>query len=83
MDISPRSGSQDKLVTECGRDWTASLKQCLQMGFGGFLKPQNCFTAIFAMCVATGQQFGFRNPDTVFVVTHLNLREWNEHRDQQ
>jgi hypothetical protein len=55
MDISPRSGSQDKLVTECGSDWTASLKQCLQMGFGGFLKSENRFTAIFAVCVAAGQ----------------------------
>jgi hypothetical protein len=44
------------------------------MGFGGFLKPENCFTAILAMRVAAGQQFGFRNPNPVFVLAHLNPR---------
>jgi hypothetical protein len=53
------------------------------VGFGGFLKPENRFTAIFAVCVAAGQQSGFRNPDAVFILTHLNSRKWNEHRGQQ
>jgi hypothetical protein len=83
MDISPRSGGQNKLVAECGRDWTATFEERLQVGFGGFLKAENCFAAIFAMCVAAGEQSGFRNPDAVFILTHLNPREWNEHRGQQ
>jgi len=83
MDICPQSGGQNKLVTECRRNRTARLKQCFQVSFSGFLKPQNRFAAIFAMCVAAGQQSGFGNPDTVFILAHLNSRERNKHRGQQ
>jgi hypothetical protein len=80
--ISPRSGRKNKLVTERGRDRAAGFEQGLQMGFGSFLKPKDGFTTIFALGMAAGQQSGFRNPHTVFILSHLNPRDWNDHRNQ-
>ena len=55
MDTSPQSGGQNKLVSECRRDWTAALEQRFQVRFGRFLEPENRFAAIFPVRVTAGQ----------------------------
>jgi hypothetical protein len=56
MDTSPQSGSQNKLVSECGRDCTTALEQRLQVRFGGFLEPESRFTAVFPVCISQSRR---------------------------
>jgi len=74
-----RSGSENELVAEGGRDGAPGFEQSFQMRLGRLLESQGGLASVAPVCVATGQQGGFGNPDAVFIPTDLHFREWNDH----
>jgi hypothetical protein len=47
--------------------------------FGGLLKAEQGFTSVASVSVAAGQEAGFGDPHTVFILPYLHLLEWNNH----
>lgn len=74
-----RSGGENKFVAEGNRYGAASFEQRFQVDFGGLLKAERGFAAIASVRVAAGQGRRFGNPHTVFILTDLHFREWNDH----
>ena len=74
-----RSGGENKFVAEGGRNGTPGFEQSFQMHLGRLLKSQGGLAPVAPVCVTTGQQGGFGNPDAVFILTELHFREWNDH----
>jgi hypothetical protein len=72
-DISPRSGGENEFVTESCGNGTAGFKERFEVRFGGLLKTQSCFTAVASVRVTAGQQCGFGNPYTVFILPELHF----------
>lgn len=73
------SGGENKFVAEGERDGASGFEQRLQMRFGGLLKAKGGFAAVATVRVATRQERGFGDPDTILVLTELNFRERNNH----
>src|SRR5712691_3036533 len=61
--FSHMSSREHELIAKSRRNRSASFQQCFQMSFRRQLKTQNRLVAVSAMCMATGQQTGFRNPN--------------------
>jgi hypothetical protein len=74
-----KSSCEHKLVAEGRRNGAARFKQSLEMSFGCFLKTQDCLPAITPVGMAAGEQIGFCNPDPIFILPRLNLRDRNYH----
>lgn len=78
-ELAHKSGGEDKLVAEGGRDGTPGFEECFQMHLGRLLKPEGGFAPIAPVRVTTRQEAAFGNPDTVFVPMKLHFRKWNGH----
>jgi len=51
------------------------------MRLSGFLKTEQRFAAVLTVGVAAGEEFGLGDPNAVFVSSHLNFSNWNNHYD--
>ena len=49
------------------------------MCLGSLLESKGGLATVAPVRMAAGQQDGFRNPHTVFILTDLHFREWNDH----
>ena len=77
--LAHSSSREHKLVSERRRNRASCLEQRLEMRFGRLLKTQDGFTSVTPMRVAARKQVGFGNPNPVFVLARLNLRDRNDH----
>lgn len=77
----PCSGGQNEPVTESDRNGPSGFEQGFQMGFGGFLKTQQSFPAVFAVGVAAGKLFGLGDSNAGFVPSQVNFGNWHNHQD--
>ena len=74
-----RSGGKNKFVAEGGRDGTSGFEQGFQVRLGGLLESKGGLATVAPVRVAAGQQGGFGNPDSIFILTELHFRKWNDH----
>jgi len=77
--LAHRSSREHKLVSERRRNRASCLEERLEMRFGRLLKTQDSFTPVTPVRVAARKQVGFGNPNSVFVLARLNLRDRNYH----
>ena len=80
--LAHRSGGENELVAESGRNGAAGLQQRLEMKLRSLLKAQRGFAPVAAMGVTTRQQSRLGNPHPVFVAAELNFGDWNDHRGE-
>jgi hypothetical protein len=60
-------------------DGTSGFEQSFQMRLGSLLESKRSFAPVAPVRVTAGQQGGLGNPHTVFILTELYFREWNDH----
>jgi len=73
------SRGEDELVAERWWNGPAGIQQRLQMCFRGLLKAEKGFAPVAPMRVTAGQQVGLGNPDPIFILSDLHLRQRNNH----
>lgn len=73
------SGSEDKLVAEGGRNGAAGFEEGFEVGLGRLLEAQGSFAPVASVRMTTGQEAGFGNPDTIFILSKLHFRKRNDH----
>ena len=62
------SGREDEFVAKRRRNRATGFQQSLQMRLGGLLKAEQGFASVASVSVAAGQQGGFGDPHTVFIL---------------
>jgi hypothetical protein len=66
--LAHESGREDEFVAERRRDRATGFQQSFQMRLGGLLKAEQGFASVASMSVAAGQETGFGDPHTVFIL---------------
>ena len=62
------SGREDEFVAKRRRNRATGFQQSLQVRLGGLLKAEQGFASVASVSVAAGQQGGFGDPHTVFIL---------------
>ena len=66
--LAHESGREDEFVAERRRDRATGFQESFQMRLGGLLKAEQGFASVASMSVAAGQEAGFGDPHTVFIL---------------
>ena len=72
-DTFPRSGGENKFITEGFWNRASGFKQRFEMRLGGLLKTQSGFAPVASVRVTAGQQRRFGNPHAVFILPELHF----------
>ena len=62
------SGREDEFVAERRRDRATGFQESFQMRLGGLLKAEQGFASVASVSMAAGQEAGFGDPHTVFIL---------------
>ena len=74
-----RLDRQHEAVTKRRRDRASRLQESFQVRLGCFLKPQDRLAPVASMRMTTWQKLRLGNPGSIFVLSHLNLGDRNNH----
>ena len=66
--LAHESGREDEFVAKRRRNRATGFQQSLQVRLGGLLKAEQGFASVASVSVAAGQQGGFGDPHTVFIL---------------